>query len=239
MSLPKPYYQDESCTIYNADCREVLPLLPKVDLVLTDPPYRQSFHEGNGLIKGSRAKTYKQIRETVGSSPDFDITKFIPLLKRVSSNLLIWCSCKQLQELIALAGSRFNILVWVKSNPIPLVKNKLLNDTEFCVCILDDKFKYPNDIPFDLKRTAVVLKNGQENSIDHPTVKPINLIQRNIKCFSNQKETILDPFMGSGTTLRAAKDLNRKAIGIEIEEKYCEIAARRLQQEVFQFGESA
>lgn len=69
--------------------------------------------------------------------------------------------------------------------------------------------------------------NGQ-----HPTTKPLGLVSRFVSLFSEAGETILDPFMGSGTTLRAAKDLGRKAIGIEIEERYCEIAARRLEQEV-------
>lgn len=67
----------------------------------------------------------------------------------------------------------------------------------------------------------------------HQTQKPEPLMRELLSLFSNNCETILDPFMGSGTTLRAAKDLNRKAIGIEIEEKYCEIAAKRLEQEVF------
>jgi len=63
----------------------------------------------------------------------------------------------------------------------------------------------------------------------HPTAKPVELM---LRLLSKTQGTILDPFMGSGTTLRAAKDLGRKAIGIEIEERYCEIAARRMGQEV-------
>ena len=73
--------------------------------------------------------------------------------------------------------------------------------------------------------------NGDEY-YPHPTQKPIKLMLRIVK---RTEGDILDPFMGSGTTLRAAKDLGRRAIGIEIEEKYCEIAARRMQQEVLSF----
>lgn len=80
---------------------------------------------------------------------------------------------------------------------------------------------------------------GGGNSVDygnkHPAAFPLNLANDHIKTWSNAGDLILDPFMGSGTTLRAAKDLGRKAIGIEIEEKYCEIAARRLAQEVLPF----
>lgn len=71
-----------------------------------------------------------------------------------------------------------------------------------------------------------------QNTSGHPTGKPIGLFTSFIQDFTEMGETVLDPFMGSGTTLRAAKDLGRKAIGIEIEEKYCEIAVKRLAQEV-------
>ena len=76
---------------------------------------------------------------------------------------------------------------------------------------------------------------GKEEIRVHPTQKPVRLLRLLIADYSNSADTILDPFMGSGTTLRAAKDLRRKAIGIEIEEKYAEIAARRLEQEVIDF----
>ena len=73
-----------------------------------------------------------------------------------------------------------------------------------------------------------------ERGREHPTQKPLSLISQLCVVSSRQGDTILDPFMGSGTTLRAAKDLNRKAIGIELEEKYCEIAANRICQEVLE-----
>ena len=72
-------------------------------------------------------------------------------------------------------------------------------------------------------------------AFEHPAIFPDQLAKDHILSWSNEGDTVLDPFMGSGTTLRAAKDLCRKAIGIEIEEKYCEIAVKRLQQEVFNF----
>jgi len=74
------------------------------------------------------------------------------------------------------------------------------------------------------------------DKVDHPCPKPIRWVTWLTSMVSQEGETVLDPFMGSGTTLRAARDLGRKAIGIEIEERYCEIAARRLDQAVLDFG---
>ena len=79
-------------------------------------------------------------------------------------------------------------------------------------------------------------RHGVPGKVDHPTQKPLLVISPLIIASSKTNDIILDPFMGSGATLRAAKDLGRRAIGIEIEEKYCEIAARRLDQEVFDFS---
>ena len=79
---------------------------------------------------------------------------------------------------------------------------------------------------------SIAATNAERNG--HPTLKPLRVISWSLGLFPDS-QTILDPFAGSGTTLRAAKDLNRKAIGIEREEKYCEIAALRMSQEVLQF----
>lgn len=73
---------------------------------------------------------------------------------------------------------------------------------------------------------------GQPGKVDHPTQKPLALLSRIVRSMVPVDGSVLDPFMGSGTTLRAAKDLGRRAIGIEIEERYCEIAANRLAQGV-------
>jgi len=75
----------------------------------------------------------------------------------------------------------------------------------------------------------------RDSSGDHPTPKPVSLMRRMIENSSDIDDLVLDPFVGSGTTLVAAKELGRKAIGIEIEERYCEIAAKRLSQEILQF----
>lgn len=230
MSLEKfEYYSNDLGVIYHGDCLEILPELPQVDLVLTDPPYRGDFGHGGGLMTGTRLKTQTTIIEKVGSSPDFDVTIYLPLILKSAESSLIWCSCKQLPELLGFIGDRFNLITWVKTNPVPLVNNKLLNDCEYCVCFLGKKFRYPQ-IPYKEKRTAYIMKNGQDIHIDHPTVKPIELIIMNLKQFSVKDNTVLDPFLGSGTTAVACCKLNRRFIGIEKEEKYCEIAAKRLEQ---------
>ena len=129
------------------------------------------------------------------------------------------------------------ILVWSKMYPAPVPPNSgWPSAAELCL------YAYPDGRIWNdtgIRSNVIVAdsyRGGQPGKVDHPTQKPPAVIVPLILSSSLEGQTILDPFMGSGTTLRAAKDLGRKAIGIEIEERYCEIAANRLGQEVFEFA---
>jgi len=213
--LPRPYYQDDYCTIYNADCREILPLLEPVDLVLTDPPYGIGMNKQIGKKKGEIGDKW--------NSPEWD--KFKPskqtfkTIFKLSKNQIIWGG-----NYFGLPATRC-FLIWDKVQRIDFA------DCEMAWTSFDTSARI-----FTFARSNLQGFRFPERS--HPTEKPIELMKW---CIQQSKYfdiplTILDPFMGSGTTLRAAKDLGRKAIGIEIEEKYCQIAVKRLQQEVFDFS---
>jgi DNA methylase len=114
-----------------------------------------------------------------------------------------------------------------------LVWNKLNGTNDFADC----EIAWTN---FDMSIRKIdhlwngMIRKNHEGRF-HPTQKPLNVIKWALSLCPNNPQTIIDPFMGSGTTLRAAKDLNKRAIGIEIEERYCELAAARMSQEVLQF----
>ena len=203
MSLPKPYYDHANITIYNADCRDILPHLDPMDLVLTDPPYglNDKMQGGTWGIAYRHGDMMKW--DYILSESDFAI------ILDIKAKKIIW------------GANNYNMppsrcwLVWEKPK-IPTLSDVEMAWTDF------DKPSKSLFVP------RVSIAKG------HPTEKPIKLMEWCIN-FYPEAQTILDPFMGSGTTLVAAKQLGRKAIGIEIEEKYCEIAVQRLSQEVLQF----
>jgi DNA modification methylase len=208
----QPYYQDEAAgiTIYCGDCREVLPALDtgSVDLVLTDPPY--------GLGDESKGGRWGRSRKLEMAWDNLDYADLVACLPTFAPAVIIWGG-----NYYALPPSR-GWLCWHKVDALPSFAS-----IELAWTSLD---RAPQMIQHSIAAT-----NSERNG--HPTQKPVRVMQRSIEYARIGPEaTILDPFMGSGTTLRAAKDLGRRAIGIEIEERYCEIAARRLQQEVFDFG---
>lgn len=222
-----PYYEEQGIVIYHGDCREVLPSLPKVDLVLTDPPYADKETHANHLstIVDRQGLGFKGLSET-------DFADYASCLIAISERWTVMTADFRhicYAESIGLPLIRLGI--WVKPNGAP---------------------QFTGDRPgMGWEPIGIFHKDGRkrwngggrhgvwtcctENGF-HPTQKPLDLFVSLMQDFSDQGETVLDPFMGSGTTLRAAKDLGRQAIGIEIEERYCEIAANRLRQEVLNFG---
>lgn len=223
----KPYYDDgNGIQIYHGDCREVLPTLEvgSIDLVLTDPPY-EMVASGGGI--GAKREYLHDIEDFTDCGFDIDLLQQF-------DNWACFCAKAQLQKLIAATGDRRWMLVtWNKPNPTPLSNGNYLPDTEYIVHAFAPKRLFGRH----RDKSRYIVHPVEKNGFGHPNVKPIAVIAKMIRLGTIEAETILDPFMGSGTTLRAAKDLGRRAIGIEIEERYCEIAVKRLEQNVFNFTE--
>ncbi|KKK80358.1 hypothetical protein LCGC14_2824280 [marine sediment metagenome] len=208
----EPYFRDDAVVIYHADCRDILPRIPKVDLVLTDPPYNSGLDYGDG---------------TDDARPDYWEWLAVPInhCLRLADRVLIKHSSLKVAEFQSVWPSR--ILVWYKpfSSGFPL--RGVATHWEPIHWLQGEAAAWSKDV-----FVSPAGNSHQEATSGHPAQMPEVLAKHWIATFASEGETILDPFMGSGTTLRAAKDLGRYAIGIEIEEKYCEIAKRRMAQTV-------
>jgi site-specific DNA-methyltransferase (adenine-specific) len=219
LELPEnPYYQDDAVLIYNADCREILPDLPKVDLVLTDPPYgigyvADGFEKWNDKHLSAPVKSLEPI---VGDDGTLDLGWLYEYPRWV-----VW----GFPYLYNADASGW--LVWRKhADNEP--KAPMSSPVEMAMSNVWSGFKLVEAIWVGYMRDA------GEYRFEHPTQKPIKVIDRCVNLASAIGDLILDPFLGSGTTAYCAKKLNRKCIGIEIEERYCEIAANRCRQEVME-----
>lgn len=199
----KPYYCDDSVCILLGDCREIVPTLGRFDLLLTDPPYGDGYASHPVCGKGKKSSNHAAM-DWDDSAPE--LGEFI----RACNGAIVWGGNYQLLP------PRRRWLAWIKRDAPPSLSNVELAWTSF-----DANAKF-----FDWTISAT---NAER--VGHPTQKPLALM---LWCISlaGDVQTILDPFAGSGTTGRAAKDLGRKATLIEREERYCEIAARRMAQEV-------
>ena len=215
----EPYYEHNGITIYHGDCREILPGI-EADVVVTDPPYGIGYksgktgHCGGTALPGIVGDEDTSLRDAV-------------LCAWAPRPALVFGTWKRPRP----KGTR-HVLVWEKGDHLGMGDLSIPwrpNIEE--IYILGSGFEGHRGTSVLRVRGAVTWSSRGRV---HPHEKPHELLSILIgKC---PPGTILDPFMGSGTTLRAAKDLGRKAIGIEIEERYCEIAAKRLAQEVLDFG---
>ncbi len=247
------FYQDDWAKIYCGDCLEILPLLDPVDLVLTDPPYGTTQLDFDTETL-DWVKIWPILIGITGQSTPilfFSAQPFTTDLIMSNRNYyryeIIWEKS---------AGTGFldanrrplkfheNIEIFCREpgksiyNPQKSkgsfrknggTGNRAKHYGKFNVCLKEnDGKRYPKSVVF--------FENGHGDQTSfHPTEKPVPLLEYLINSYSNPKNAVLDFTCGSGSTLVAAKNLNRKSIGIEIEPKYCEIAVKRLRQEVFDF----
>lgn len=215
--MVSPYYEDAFCTIYNADSREVVPdLAEPVALVATDPPY------------GIGWKPRVNHQDTPWRDERIDITFAL-----IGSHHCIWGG-NYFSDLLAPSEAW---LLWIK-RPDGFDFDNDQRSYSVCEMAWTDYGGKPRmkHLTWDGGMRAGDASNRQ---FSHPAQKPLEIMRWCIDLSPTKLGTVLDPFMGSGTTLRAAKDCGRKAIGVEIEERYCEVAAKRLAQEVLDFGGAA
>lgn len=229
MSAPKPYYDDgKGIVIYCGDAREILPLLEPVDAFFADPPYGVEL-KAKTTKHGARYGEYTMFEDT----PAYIKEICVPIIERLIAstrggavtpgvrNAFEYPTPKDIGCIFYPSGAGMSSWGFACSQPIlyygkdPYLANGLVSR--------------PNSFS----------SNELAEKLDHPCPKPNNAMRWLVNKISLEGETILDPFMGSGTTLVAAKNLGRRCIGIELEEKYCEIAVNRLAQDVLDFSEAS
>lgn len=227
--------------LWLGDCRDILPMLPKVDAVITDPPYAVSV--AGARVIGTPGKGVRRL-DFFSMDSDWDamnalvsnaVDKAITLGPIVFS---AWCGHRQIgfiTNTLEEAGFSTRMLFWRKKCPPPAPPGAGFASSVEC-CVYGYKPGRPwngGQYDFNVFETDNY-RFGQPGKEDHPTQKPLALLHWQVERVTNQDQTILDPFMGSGTTGVAAINLGRKFIGIEIEPKYFDIARKRIQHAVDQ-----
>ena len=210
-----PYFKSDNGVLYHGDCLEIMPELEPVDLVLTDPPYGIN-HPTNYKDRGrghlAECKNYEPV---FGDNKPFDPTFLLDFCKAVC----LWGANYYANLLPAVSGW----LVWDKQRP----------DT---LCQATVELAWTNFVKG--ARRFVYLWNGMIRSgsdiLEHPTQKPVALMLWVLSLKWTPQGVTLDPYLGSGTTAVACERLNRRWIGIEISETYCQIAKERIERETQQ-----
>jgi site-specific DNA-methyltransferase (adenine-specific) len=216
-----PYYQDEAVCIYHADCREVLPFLGTVQGIVTDPPFGIGFEyeshddtpDGYGAFVWSAIELSERLCEP--GSPVF-VWQAMPNIRRLHEwfprEWRIFAACKNFVQMrpVSMQYAFDPVVVWWTPGAKPWSAGTSTRD-------------------FHIGNTSGVIGRKTHEKA-HPCPRPLNQLEHIVSQWVRPGGIVLDPFMGSGTTLVAAKRLGRKAIGIEREKKYCDLAIERLAQ---------
>ena len=217
----RPYYADDFVTIYHGDCRDIDAWLA-ADVLVTDPPYGIGWKRSANLARLSKSHDGIQndgdtaVRDEAlglwGEKPAAVFGSFYAPMPEAVRQVLVWHKGDTQGVVGSTTGYRRD------AEPVFLVGPWPVRSVEWSSVVRSTRGSW----------------NDELAATTHPHTKPIDLMRTIVqRC---PVGTVADPFMGSGSTLRAAKDLGRKAIGVELDERYCEIAAKRMGQEVLNLG---
>ncbi len=222
-------------TLKKGDCYELIKEVPdkSVDLVYIDIPYL--IEPGGVKDKSSRLaqaikysfENYKELANGIDYSIFDELCR---VMKNI--NIYIWCSKDQIYEIMRYfmeKECRLNILVWCKTNSIPATNGNYLPDIEYCLYFRKNAPRLNDGYELKSKWYISPINTKDKSVWGHPTIKPLELVERHIKHSTNKGDTVLDCFMGSGTTGVACRNLNRNFIGFEIDDRYFEIAKKRIE----------
>ena len=217
--------------LYKDDCLNILKNIKdnSIDLVIIDPPYNVET-TGSGLYKQNKRKYIKEIDNFSNGFSESVLEELCRVMKKI--NIYIFCSQKQIISLLKYfvegKNCNWNIISWHKTNPVPACSNKYLTDTEYILFFREKGVKvYGN---YESKKTWYLtpLNVLDKKKYNHPTVKPLDIIENFVLNSSKEEDVILDCYMGSGTTGVAALKNNRKFIGIEINDSYFNTTTNRI-----------
>lgn len=235
---PTPYYEDDFVTLYHADSREFLYELAdeSVAAVLTDPPYTERTHKNATTSNKAGAKGHP-LRSAFAPITDDDLRALLAQMGHLSRGWVVaTLDYRHAVEFDVTPPDGLKVQrlgVWVKTNPTPQITGDRPAQGWESIAYMhraDRRSKWHGGGAHGNYVAPIPPSEG------HPTAKPLPLVAQWVRWFTDPGDLVLDPFAGSGTTLRAAKNEGRKAIGVELDERYCEIAAKRLTQDTL-FGE--
>lgn len=236
----KPYYSDDLVTLYHGDCREVLAGMAdeSVAAVITDPPYTERTHANarSSAADGTMQRSLSGSRKTFDSINDAALRAVLTEAGRVSKGWVVaTLDYRHAVEFDVTPPEGLRVMrlgVWMKSNPTPQLSGDRPAQGWESVAYMhraDRRSKWNGGGTHGNYFGPIPPAEG------HPTAKPLPWVAKWVRWFTDPGDIVLDLFAGSGTTLRAAKDEGRRAIGVELDERYCEIAAKRLAQDTL-FG---
>lgn len=226
--------------LVNDDCFEYLKNVTdkSVDLIVTDPPYERVWGGDGGSVNNIK-HLHESLQDIVRADivDGYDIeevnNEFVRVMKEI--NIYLWCNKKQIPEYFNFYVNKhkckFEIICWHKNNALPTYSNKYLSDTEYCLYFHKGKGK-TKPKGYEQAKTYYVapINYKDKQKWKHPTIKPLEIIKNLVENSSSKGDVVMDPFMGSGTTGVACKELEREFIGCELNKEYFDIAKSRIEE---------